>query len=237
MANSRPTPCPAAGRRAGYRSEPQGPGGGGGPGPALESWRVLDGPVLRVGLRGEISTWASAFSATALGGCRTRPPPYRPGLLRVGLRWRDRARLGAAPGGKTLQLAAAGATRHRALVRSPVPPRRRVEEYLARVALSVRGHRRRRHGVGTTSAASTPRAARRARVFGDRHLPPPGPRPAGLVVPGDFLALLVLAQQRLAGGRCGAHGGRRTPRLLRSVRWSPRRARPRSRPSSASPRV
>jgi 16S rRNA (cytosine967-C5)-methyltransferase len=99
--------------------------------PALEA-QVLDGPSLRVGLRGEISTWPGFTEGAWWVQDAAAAIPAR--LLRVapGMTALD---LCAAPGGKTLQLAAAGAA-VTALDRSPVRLKR-VEENLARVGLTA----------------------------------------------------------------------------------------------------
>jgi 16S rRNA (cytosine967-C5)-methyltransferase len=99
--------------------------------PALEA-QVLDGPSLRVGLRGEISTWPGFTDGAwwvqdAAAAIPARLLKAGPGMTALDLC--------AAPGGKTLQLAAAGAA-VTALDRSPVRLKR-VEENLARVALSA----------------------------------------------------------------------------------------------------
>ncbi len=99
--------------------------------PALEA-QVLDGPSLRVGLRGEISTWpgfadGSWWVQDAAAAIPARLLDAKPGQTALDLC--------AAPGGKTMQLAAAGAT-VTALDRSP-QRLKRVEENLARVGLTA----------------------------------------------------------------------------------------------------
>jgi 16S rRNA (cytosine967-C5)-methyltransferase len=99
--------------------------------PVLEA-QVLDGPSLRVGLRGEISTWPGFADGAwwvqdAAAAVPARLLDVKPGQTALDLC--------AAPGGKTMQLAAAGAT-VTALDRSP-QRLKRVEENLARVGLTA----------------------------------------------------------------------------------------------------
>ena len=78
----------------------------------------------------------------------------------------------AAPGGKTMQLAAAGWE----VTAVDVSESRlaRLSENLARTGLAGRGRRRRRHEVAAAGAGRRD-PARRA-LLGDRHLPPPSRR-------------------------------------------------------------
>ena len=99
--------------------------------PALEA-QILDGPSLRVGLRGEISTWPGFADGAwwvqdAAAAIPARLLDVKPGQTALDLC--------AAPGGKTMQLAAAGAA-VTALDRSP-QRLKRVEENLARIDLSA----------------------------------------------------------------------------------------------------
>ena len=168
--------------------------------PALEA-QVLPGPSLRAGLRGEISAWPGFSDGAwwvqdAAAAVPARLLDVKPGMTALDMC--------AAPGGKTLQLAAAGAA-VTALDRS-APRLKRVEENLARLGLAAE--------VAAADAAgwSDPRtfdavlldAPCSATGTFRRH-----PETVWLARPGD-LASLVQAQRRLldAAARRTAAGGR-----------------------------
>jgi 16S rRNA (cytosine967-C5)-methyltransferase len=168
--------------------------------PTLDA-QVLPGPSLRVGLRGEISTWpgftdGSWWVQDAAAAIPARLLKVKPGQTALDLC--------AAPGGKTLQLAAAGAA-VTALDRSPVRLKR-VEENLARMGLTAE--------VVAADAMDWTDDRTFDAVLLDAPCSATGtfrrhPETLWLARPGD-LAPLVLAQQRLleAAARRTKIGGR-----------------------------
>ena len=148
-------------------------------------------------------------SPRAAGGCRTPPPPSPRGC------WRRRpARpsldLCAAPGGKTLQLAAAGAT-VTALDRSAARLRR-LADGLARTGLTAEIVAADAETWGDPRQLRR-RAARRA-LHRDRHLPPQSRTCSGRCGPRD-IAKLAEVQSRLLDAAAAPREAGRPAGLLR----------------------
>ena len=168
--------------------------------PALEAL-VLDGPSLRVGLRGEIATWPGFADGAWWVQDAAAAVPARLLDVRGGMTALDMC---AAPGGKTMQLAAAGAA-VTALDRS-ASRLKRVEENLARVGLNAE--------IVAADGADWKDGRAFDAVLLDAPCSATGtlrrhPETVWLARPGD-LAPLVQAQRRLlaAAARRTAVGGR-----------------------------
>ena len=183
---------------------------------------------------------ASPAMARAAGGCRISPPRSRRACSATG-EGRTALDLCAAPGGKTMQLAAAGF--EVTAVDASESRLARLSENLARTGLSAEG-RRRRHPDMVAARPGRRDPARRA-LLGDRHLPPPSRRPpprpparhrrARRGAEGDARPRRRLAEARRHPGLFGLLAGAARKARRSPTASSPQRGDYRARPERAAP--